>query len=107
MFLGHSGIKTLIAVVNELLTKPPIMTQRAKQQPTNDYKIDRHKFFDTEERRMLLEITSEMAQQDAVAGRITWVTRWMLIHLSLYSGLRVSEIAALTPAHLHLAGEYQ
>jgi integrase len=35
-------------------------------------------------------------------GRITWVVRYMLVNLALYSGLRVSEIAKLKIKDLNL-----
>ncbi len=62
---------------------------------TRDYKIDRHKFFDTHEREAIMENTRRMARQDEKQGRKTWPMRWMLVHLVMHSGLRVSEIAAL------------
>ena len=61
----------------------------------NGYKITRDKFLSAKEVRRLLRLCEERALVDLVKGRKTWVTRYMLIHLALNSGLRVSEIAAL------------
>ena len=68
----------------------------------NGYKITRDKFLSKKEVRYLLRICEEKALVDLVKGRKTWVTRYMLIHLALNSGLRVSEIAALTIHDLFL-----
>ena len=68
----------------------------------NDYKIDRHKFFDTEERKAILKATEDRALADMNKGRLTWQVRWMLVHLAMYSGLRVSEISRLKIQDLHL-----
>ncbi|OPY85030.1 MAG: hypothetical protein A4E65_00209 [Syntrophorhabdus sp. PtaU1.Bin153] len=38
------------------------------------------------------------------AKRRTWVTRYMVVHLALHSGLRVSEMAALNVSDLHFSG---
>jgi integrase len=61
----------------------------------NDYKIDRHKFFDTEERQQILTVTEALAVKDERRGLLAWPTRWMLVHLAMQTGLRVSEIASL------------
>ena len=49
-----------------------------------------------EERDLLLKSTEEKASVDLEKGRSTWVRRWLLVDLSLFSGLRVFEIATLT-----------
>ena len=71
---------------------------------TNGYAITRDKFLSPKEARHLLQISEERAIIDTIKGRKTWVTRYMLVHLALNSGLRVSEIAALTIGDLYLAG---
>jgi site-specific recombinase XerD len=60
-----------------------------------DYKITREKFFDTQERKSILKTCEDLANADLAKGRMTWPIRYMLVHLALSSGLRVSEIAAL------------
>lgn len=42
---------------------------------------------------------------DMKDSRKTWVTRYMVVHLAVNSGLRVSEIAALKVSDLHLNGK--
>ena len=68
----------------------------------NDYKITREKFFDTEERKTLLRVTEANALLDRKRGLMTWQIRWMLVHLAMFSGLRVSEIGNLKIGDLHL-----
>ncbi|MDA3971810.1 MAG: site-specific integrase [Desulfobulbaceae bacterium] len=68
----------------------------------NGYSITRDKFLSVHEVSRLLAICAYNAAQDAKCGRKTWVTRYMLVHLALNSGLRVSEIAALKMSDLHL-----
>jgi len=46
-----------------------------------------------------------MAEMDQARGNTTWPMRWMLVHLAMNSGLRVSEIAALKIGDLHLDAE--
>ena len=60
-----------------------------------DYKITRNKFFDVEERKAIIKTCEDRANADLAKGRMTWPIRYMLVHLALYSGLRVSEIADL------------
>ena len=71
----------------------------------NGYKITRDKFLSTKEARHLLKVCEEKALVDMIKGRKTWITRYMLVHLALNSGLRVSEIADLTMSDLYLAGK--
>ncbi|MHB8790152.1 MAG: tyrosine-type recombinase/integrase [Desulfobulbaceae bacterium] len=54
------------------------------------------------ESRHLLKVCSERAFVDLTKGRKTWITRYMVVHLALNSGLRVSELAALTIGDLHI-----
>jgi integrase len=60
-----------------------------------DYKITREKFFDLQERKAILKTSEDRANADKTKGRMTWPIRYMLVHLALNSGLRVSEIAKL------------
>jgi len=71
----------------------------------NQYTITREKFFSKEEMRRLLKVCEKNALTDLKAKRITWVTRTMLVRLALFSGLRVSEIAALRNGDLHFNGK--
>jgi len=67
-----------------------------------DYKITRDKFFDTDERKTIMRVTEANALLDRAKGRMTWQIRWMLVHLAMHSGLRVSEIADLRIGNIHL-----
>jgi Site-specific recombinase XerD len=60
-----------------------------------EYKITRDKFFDSQERKSILKTCEDFSNADKAKGRMKWPIRYMLVHLALYSGLRVSEIAAL------------
>ena len=66
------------------------------------YSITRDKFLSSREARHLLKICEERAFVDIVKGRKIWITRYMLARLALNSGLRVSEIAALTIGDIHI-----
>ena len=68
------------------------------------YKINRDKFMSQEEVRALLKTCEDEAILDAAKGKKTWPTRFMLVHLALHSGLRVSELAALKIGDMHLSG---
>jgi site-specific recombinase XerD len=72
---------------------------------SGEYRITREKFFATEEGRKLLKVSRENGDLDLMKGRKTWVTRHLLVHLALNSGLRVSEIAKLKIRDLHLNGK--
>jgi len=67
----------------------------------NNYSITRDKFLSVDEAKKLLRVCQKNAMADMKAKRTTWVTRYMLVHLALHSGLRVSEIASLKIADLH------
>jgi site-specific recombinase XerD len=73
--------------------------------PNNTYRITRDKFMSPEEAKKLKKACWERAELDLNAGRKTWVNRYMLIHLALSSGLRVSEIANLQTGDLFLNGK--
>jgi integrase len=66
------------------------------------YSITRDKFLSEADMRKLLKTCEEKAALDALKGRRTWVTRYMLVRLAVFSGLRVSEIASLKVCDLHL-----
>jgi site-specific recombinase XerD len=68
----------------------------------NNYKITREKFFDNEERKTILKTSEEKEIIDKTKGRKTWLYRYMLVHLALYSGLRVGEIAELKHGDINL-----
>jgi integrase len=68
------------------------------------WQITRDKFLSKEQRDRLVRATEEKAIVDLAKGRKTWVRRWMLIDLALFSGLRVSEIANLSIEDLRLNG---
>ena len=66
------------------------------------YAITRDKFLDREERAKLLGTCKDKAELDLLHGRRTWIVRYMLVDLVLYSGLRVQEIADLKIGDLYL-----
>jgi site-specific recombinase XerD len=70
----------------------------------NGYSITRDKFLSVVEAKKLLKVCEKNALADLKANRTTWVTRYMLIHLALHSGLRVSEMASLKISDLHFNG---
>lgn len=67
------------------------------------YQIDRSKFMTESEVKRLLQTCADKADLDLIRGRTTWVTRYMLVHIALGSGLRVSELAALQLGDIHLS----
>jgi site-specific recombinase XerD len=69
---------------------------------STDYKIDREKILDRDERSKLLKTCKDKAELDLLHGRETWPRRYMLIDLALFTGLRVSEIASLKIGDLNL-----
>lgn len=71
----------------------------------NGYSITRDKFFSVKEMKVLLRVCKRNALADLKGNRITWPTRYMVIHLALHSGLRVSEIASLKIGSLHFSGK--
>jgi len=80
-------------------------TPRWRALMNNGYTITRDKFLSPKEARHLLKICEEKSLVDTIKGRKTWITRYLLVHLALNSGLRVSEIAALTTGDLFLKGK--
>jgi len=69
---------------------------------SSNYKIDREKIFDRDERKALLKTCKDRAELDALHGRETWIKRYMLVDLALFTGLRVSEISALKVGDINL-----
>lgn len=66
------------------------------------YRIDREKVLDLDQRSKLLRTCEKKAKLDLFFGRETWVKRYMLVDLALYTGLRVAEIADLTIGDINL-----
>ncbi len=64
------------------------------------YSITPDKFFDRDQRRKIIKTAEERAALDLLKGRKTWPVRYMLVDLAFYSGLRVSEMAALKIADI-------
>jgi len=58
--------------------------------------IDRTKYMDMKEVKQLRTVTEANAIVDLRKGRVTGPLAWMLVDLALSTGLRVSEMAALT-----------
>jgi integrase len=69
---------------------------------SNSYYIDREKILDVGQRSKLLKTCKDKAELDLVHGRETWIKRYMLVDLALFSGLRVSEIASLTIGDINI-----
>jgi len=69
---------------------------------SSSYKIDREKILDSDQRSKLLKTCRDNAELDLLHGRETWVKRYMLIDLALFSGLRVAEIANLKIGDIEL-----
>ena len=65
------------------------------------WQITRDKFLSKQERDLLIKATEEKAIIDVAKGRKTWVRRWMLIDLALFSGLRVSDSDRHRAHHCH------
>ncbi|MGH7901413.1 MAG: tyrosine-type recombinase/integrase, partial [Thermodesulfobacteriota bacterium] len=66
------------------------------------YIIDREKILDLEQRSKLLKTCRDKAELDLLHGRETWIKRYMLVDLALFTGLRVSEIAHLTIGDINI-----
>ncbi len=66
------------------------------------YNIDREKILDHEQREKLIKTSRDKAELDLLHGRETWVKRYMLIDLALFTGLRVAEITNLTIGDINL-----
>jgi integrase len=66
------------------------------------YNIDREKILDLEQRAKLIKTCKDKAELDLLHGRETWIKRYMLIDLALFTGLRVAEITNLTIGDINL-----
>ena len=66
------------------------------------YRITRDKFMAKAEAKRLLDSCRVLAKRQQKQGRRIWVQRYMLTHIALSSGLRVSEIAGLKVGDLFL-----
>ncbi len=64
--------------------------------------LDRTKYMDANEVKQLRTVTEGRALLDLRAGRINGPLAWMLVDLALSTGLRVSEIVALTVQDIDL-----
>ena len=69
---------------------------------TNSYIIDREKILDLDQRTKLLKTCRDKAELDLLHGRETWIRRYMLVDLVLFTGLRVSELASLLIGDINL-----
>lgn len=66
------------------------------------YNISREKIFDKDQRTKLLKTCKDKYELDLLHGRETWIKRYMLVDLVLFTGLRVSEIASLKVGDINL-----
>jgi len=62
---------------------------------TTSYNISREKILDHDQRAKLLRTCKDKSDLDLLHGRETWIKRYMLVDLVLFTGLRVAEIANL------------
>ena len=58
--------------------------------------VDRTKYMDEQEAKVLLAVTENWAVRDLRAGRVTGPLAWVVVDTALQTGLRVSELARLT-----------
>ncbi len=66
------------------------------------YNIHREKILDSDQRSKLLKTCKDKSELDLLHGRETWIKRYMLVDLALFSGLRVAEIANLKIGDIEL-----
>jgi site-specific recombinase XerD len=66
------------------------------------YTLTPEDFLSRKERTALMKCCKERAVIDLMKGRRTWVIRYILVDLALYSGLRVSEMCNLKVGDLYL-----
>lgn len=69
---------------------------------SSQYSIDREKILDHDQRSKLIRTCKDKAKLDLSYGRETWVKRYMLVDLALFTGLRVAEIANLKIGDINL-----
>ena len=72
----------------------------------SSYSIALNKLLYPQEIKKILKVCELRSQEDLAQGRKTWVTRYMLVHLALATGLRVSELARIKLKNLNLNIEY-
>ena len=72
---------------------------------SSTYNIDREKILDFDQRSKLLKTCIDKAELDLLHGRETWVKRYMLVDLALFSGLRVAEITNLKIGDIELTSK--
>jgi len=75
------------------------------QKHPSQWTITPEDFMTRDERKRLLKVCRERSELDQLHGRRTWIVRYMLVDLALYSGLRVAEMAALKVGDISLNGE--
>ena len=66
------------------------------------YNIDREKILDLEQRAKLIKTCKDKAELDLLYGRETWIKRYMLVDIALFTGLCVAEIANLSIRDINL-----
>jgi len=69
------------------------------------YNIDREKILDFDQRSKLLKTCRDKSELDLLHGRETWIKRYMLVDLALFSGLRVAEITNLKIGDIQLTSK--
>jgi len=69
---------------------------------STSYNIDREKILDIDQRSKLLKTCKDKFELDLLHGRETWVKRYMLVDLVLFTGLRVAEITNLKIGDIEL-----
>jgi len=69
---------------------------------SSTYNIDREKILDSDQRSKLLKTCRDKSELDLLHGRETWVKRYILVDLALFSDLRVAEIADLKIGDIEL-----
>jgi len=57
--------------------------------------MDRQKYMDQQEVKLLRAVTESQSIKDMEAGRVGGVLRWMVVDTAMSTGLRVAEFAAL------------
>ena len=62
-------------------------------------------FLSKAEVQVLANTVEDKAILDTAKGRVVWSRIWMMIHLALESGLRVSELRNVKVKDIHLKGE--
>ena len=74
------------------------MAKRTKQ-----YTLTPEDYLSRKQRKQVMKECHERAELDLMNGRQTWIVRYMLVDLALFSGLRASEIAELKIQDINLS----